>query len=160
MQIDVKQLFENEGQKIPFAGVVDFGDLEIDGLSEAGIEGEVVNRSGIVSVRYSAACRMNYLCDRCLKECTADLEYRFEHTLERALHNEDSEGFIIVPDGMLDIGSLAKEDVILELPSKLLCSPDCKGLCSICGKNLNEEECGCVDDVTDPRLAVLKDLLK
>ena len=67
MQIDVKQLFENEGQKIPFAGVVDFGDLEIDGLSEARIEGEVVNRAGIVSVHYSAACRMNYLCDRCLK---------------------------------------------------------------------------------------------
>ena len=93
-------------------------------------------------------------------QCCGTCTYRKPMAGEWCCDNEDSEGFIIVPDGMLDIGSLAKEDVILELPSKLLCSPDCKGLCSICGKNLNEEECGCVDDVTDPRLAVLKDLLK
>jgi len=160
MQIDIKQLFENEGQIISFVGEVDFSGLGVDGLSNAMVKGEVENRSGMISLRYGAGCCMTYLCDRCLKECTEHFDYKFEHMVARELHNEDSEGFILVPEGILDLGTLACEDVLLELPSKYLCSPDCKGLCSICGKDLNEGDCGCVNDTTDPRLAVLKDLLK
>ena len=48
---------------------------------------------------------------------------------------------------------------VLNLDSKMLCSPDCKGLCARCGKNLNEGPCGCKKEL-DPRLAVLGQLLK
>jgi len=160
MQIDIKQLFENEGQIIPFVGEVDFSELRVEGLSNAKVKGEIENRSGIVTLRYSAECHMTYLCDRCLKECTAHFDYKFEHMVERTLHNDDSEGFVLVPDGILDLGALACEDVLLELPSKYLCKPDCKGLCGMCGKDLNQGDCGCKSDNTDPRLAILKDLLK
>ena len=48
---------------------------------------------------------------------------------------------------------------VLNMDSKLLCKPDCKGLCFRCGKNLNEGDCDCRPE-TDPRLAVLGQLLK
>ena len=42
---------------------------------------------------------------------------------------------------------------------KFLCRPDCKGLCSVCGKDLNEGACGCDTFVPDPRLAAIRDIL-
>ena len=48
---------------------------------------------------------------------------------------------------------------MLNMDSRLLCREDCKGLCFRCGKDLNEGPCGCQAEA-DPRLAVLKTLLK
>ena len=67
--------------------------------------------------------------------------------------------FVVVPDDQLDLDQLLTEDILLDVPSKFLCSPGCKGLCPTCGKNLNQGPCGCERDTVDPRLAVLKDLL-
>mgnify|MGYP001091754997 FL=1 len=60
---------------------------------------------------------------------------------------------------VLDLEELARTDILLELPTKVLCSEDCKGLCSQCGKNLNEGECSCEKKQIDPRLAILSQLL-
>ena len=59
----------------------------------------------------------------------------------------------------LDLDELLTEDLLLDVPSKFLCSPDCKGLCPSCGKNLNHGDCDCQQDTVDPRLAILKELL-
>jgi len=53
-----------------------------------------------------------------------------------------------------------REYMLLEVPLNPLCKPDCKGLCPICGGNLNEEVCNHDAEVLDPRLAALKMLLK
>jgi uncharacterized protein len=50
--------------------------------------------------------------------------------------------------------------VLLELPYKSLCREDCRGLCPLCGKNLNEGLCGCNRKSVDPRLAILGQLLE
>jgi uncharacterized protein len=51
-----------------------------------------------------------------------------------------------------------REQVLLALPLKTICRDDCKGLCPHCGKNLNEIQCACVDEVEDPRWAALKEI--
>ena len=66
--------------------------------------------------------------------------------------------YIVLPDLVLDLDALAEEDVVLNLPSKVLCKDDCKGLCPQCGKNLNDGPCDCKEPV-DPRLAGLLELL-
>jgi uncharacterized protein len=50
------------------------------------------------------------------------------------------------------------EQFVLSLPAKVLCDFACKGLCPRCGANLNLEECGCVEDEGDPRMAVFKNI--
>ena len=50
-------------------------------------------------------------------------------------------------------------DLILSLPFKNLCREDCRGLCPICGKNLNEGLCGCRPQTADPRLEILRQLI-
>jgi len=63
-------------------------------------------------------------------------------------------------DGMIDLAPLVRELSLLSVPIKVLCRPDCQGLCQECGANLNLGECGCATDDIDPRFAVLEALLK
>jgi len=70
------------------------------------------------------------------------------------------EGALTIGDDVhLDLSPVVREDMLVSLPIRVLCRPDCKGLCSQCGKNWNEGPCDCQDEVLDPRLAGLADLL-
>ena len=60
----------------------------------------------------------------------------------------------------LDLDELLRADILLSLPSKILCKEDCKGLCSVCGADRNKQECHCEEKSVDPRLEILGDLLK
>lgn len=63
-------------------------------------------------------------------------------------------------ENVLDLGQLLQEQFYLAVPMKPLCRDDCRGLCSICGTNLNTTECACTESWQDPRLAPLRTLLK
>jgi uncharacterized protein len=56
----------------------------------------------------------------------------------------------------IDLGPVVREQILLALPPYPLCREDCKGLCPVCGQNLNERECGCDRHVPDPRWAGLE----
>ncbi|HEY3452204.1 MAG TPA: DUF177 domain-containing protein [Myxococcales bacterium] len=58
----------------------------------------------------------------------------------------------------IDLGAIAREQILLALPMDLLCKDECKGLCAVCGQDLNVKECGCQRKVADPRWAALKDI--
>jgi len=59
---------------------------------------------------------------------------------------------------MIDLAPLARELSLLSMPTKVLCRPDCLGLCQECGANLNEGDCGCAEAAIDPRLSALQQL--
>jgi len=63
-------------------------------------------------------------------------------------------------DGMIDIAPLVYDAVSLLIPMKPLCNLDCKGLCPVCGTNLNREHCECRNEKVDPRWEPLKKLLR
>jgi uncharacterized protein len=65
-----------------------------------------------------------------------------------------------VPEnGKIDLEPFIREEMILAIPIGPLCSEDCKGLCPICGEDLNESSCSHEELPVDPRLSVLKTLL-
>jgi hypothetical protein len=57
--------------------------------------------------------------------------------------------------GGADLSEIAAEQIYLGLPLKPVCKNDCRGLCPVCGVNRNLEECACVGEEIDPRLAPL-----
>ena len=75
------------------------------------------------------------------------------------MENGDSDEIVLLEDGAVDVGELARTAFILEMDAKTLCSEDCKGLCPGCGVDLNQGSCTCKKEV-DPRLAVLARLLE
>jgi len=58
----------------------------------------------------------------------------------------------------IDLDPIVREQVLLALPMDVVCKDDCKGLCPMCGQNLNEKQCGCESKFVDPRFAALKDI--
>jgi uncharacterized protein len=56
----------------------------------------------------------------------------------------------------IDLDPILREQLLLALPMNAVCREDCKGLCGMCGENLNERACGCDPRSPDPRLAALK----
>ena len=162
MLIELKKVFENEGSQLPFARQIDLSDVTQSGVSlfqtPVSVEGEFVNRLGIVTL--SATARFTYTapCDRCAEVTVRDFTLPITYTLVTELNDEDNDDFLVVENMRLDVDELIRSDVLLSLPSKYLCKEDCKGLCSKCGANLNLGACQCPKEV-DPRLSALLDLM-
>ena len=165
MILDLRQLFSQGVEKLEFDFSFSLSQVEMGGShpipGPIRAAGAVVNRAGIVLCEYRVYYTLDVLCDRCLRPIKRDCEQAFSHVLVTELENEEDEGedFLLVEDQRLDMEQLAADDILLSLPTKNLCDPQCKGLCPICGANLNEGDCGCESRQIDPRLAALQALL-
>ena len=80
---------------------------------------------------------------------TQDLKLKIIGDLQNTIKNME-----------LDLDELIRTDITLGVPYLFLCKEDCKGVCSGCGKNLNEESCECGKDEIDPRLEPLRKILE
>ena len=90
-------------------------------------------------------------CSRCLEK----FEHEIQVEVEEELFKNELENL-----ERINLIGILQENILLNLPIKSLCSNDCKGLCTICGQNLNENKCDCEREMIDPRLAILKDFYK
>jgi uncharacterized protein len=67
--------------------------------------------------------------------------------------------YVVNEGGFIELSPIIREEGILAVPIQALCRPDCQGLCSNCGQNLNEGSCNCTRETGDPRLSALRVLL-
>jgi DUF177 domain-containing protein len=109
----------------------------------------------VFELRYSV--RLHGACVRCLGDAVV------EETLgvrEYQATSPDSDELTTpyLVDQRLDLSALARDALILALPDKILCQPDCAGLCTVCGKNLNQEPHEHEDEEPDLRWAALERL--
>lgn len=164
MILDLKKLFITENYTLPIDYTVDFSDVEYMGeyplKKPVIIEGKVTNRAGLVTLYLSMVYVFSAPCDRCGLPTETEYKVTLEKSLAPEIAGEDNEDIILVEDMKLDLDELVYTEIIISLPMKHLCRKDCKGICSSCGKNLNEEECSCNKKQIDPRLQALADLLK
>ncbi|MBQ9994245.1 MAG: DUF177 domain-containing protein [Clostridia bacterium] len=163
MQLDLKQIFQQDGLKLPIEGSFDFSSEEFQNAlpftKPVAIRGVVINQESIVMLRYSAEVEYSRECDRCLDIAVKEYSFDFEHILSATEDDDPSDEIIFVPDFRLDFDDIVLEDILLSLPMKHLCRQECKGLCPKCGCNLNHADCGCDLREPDPRLAALRELL-
>ena len=160
MQIKLEQIFNNDGasKDIDFSFEPDYSladDFRL--LTPVSFKGFIKNSAGVVSLSGKAQFSASAICCRCAEEFRQDFSVSIDHLLTDKLNNEDNGDYILVENSELDLSALICEDIIFSLPTKLLCREDCKGLCSQCGKNLNEGACDCKKAV-DPRWAALSEL--
>jgi uncharacterized protein len=106
-------------------------------------------------------------CSRCLKNFSRDMALDVHVVYHPAEELQEYERHEIKEDELdtgfyrgdeLDVQELVMEQVLLNVPMKPLCSESCRGICPICGTDLNFSTCGCEKKEPDPRLAVLKKL--
>ena len=99
-------------------------------------------------------------CVRCLASFPLPLKVQLDD-LTFVLPQTSSEGndYRISEHGWVDTTLALREQILLHIPLGATCRPDCRGLCSQCGQDLNAGTCDCEIQSVDPRLSVLRDLL-
>jgi uncharacterized protein len=169
MRIELDKLEGNSGN---FAHVYEPAELILDEeqvrlLEPLEVRGRVNRRSHEVQLRGTVRARAEVDCDRCLQSVEVPVEtsfdvkyisaddYRATETVE--LQEEDL-SVAVFEDATIDIDELVREQVLLALPTRALCSEECKGLCPVCGANKNSRPCACETREIDPRWSGLKDL--
>lgn len=169
-KINIAKVRNNVGSKEEFALSIGNDDVKLPEWKIAGnldIRGSVDNKDGYLLLEGKVSGLLNGQCSRCLSEVEHKLDIDFS---EKLLYQADQSRFsdwefgeveaeYTIYDGdIFDFTDLLVENIIDELPSKILCREDCQGLCPHCGHNLNEGQCDCVFEDIDPRLAILNKL--
>ena len=164
MRLNLKNIINVPGGVCPFSYELDLSDLEFGGAhpidQPVRVTGQVRNMAGALVLEGTAATTLHLVCDRCAKPFAREKTVRLETLLAQELADERSDDeIVLLEDGEVDVGDLARTAFILGMDTKTLCSEDCKGLCPRCGADLNLGPCSCGKE-TDPRLAVLAKLLE
>lgn len=123
----------------------DFSGNEFVG--DVKVFGEVSDGGKYFVVRGRLECQRTFTCDRCLTVSTEKISSDFAEEFDKSAAVDD----------LIDVTELLRDELLLSLPMKNLCKADCKGLCPVCGANLNESDCGCDKSVVNPKFAALKD---
>ncbi len=147
MKINLKQIFNIVGESKDIEYDITVGELsDIKGYkfsSPVKVNGRVYNRVGIVNLKYSVDFSLMIVCDRCLNVFLRDYHFDFDHVVVPSLSGENDD-YIVAEGESIELNEIAVTDLLLQLPTKNLCRDDCKGLCMICGCDLNESECNCL----------------
>ncbi len=165
MLLSVREIINTPGKKLSFQFSMDLSSVEFGGCCPVAqpvvVTGSVRNMAGVLVLTGKAETTLHTFCDRCGKALVIPKTVHFEHMLAEELANEDEadDEIILLQDGYVDVEDLARTAFILGMDTKILCSEDCKGICPVCGVDLNHGQCTCKKEA-DPRLAVLAKLLQ
>ncbi|HKU76478.1 MAG TPA: YceD family protein [Pyrinomonadaceae bacterium] len=170
MRIELENL---EGGKGDFAHVYLPDDLNpvderISLSGPATVSGKVRLAGNEVFVNGHVETRAQVECDRCLQpvEIPVNADFALEYITGSEYESSgvaeltEEEMSVAVFDGKaLDVDEIVKEQILLAVPTRMLCREDCKGICPECGTDRNTGDCNCATNDTDPRWAALKKLI-
>lgn len=140
----------------------DFGKVHLgDDLTVGGMKGTTrfdrTPQGLVLQGKFGAATDLE--CVRCLDPFSQPLNWSFTDLYAFDKSNLTDSGLLVPENGYIDLEPLLREYALLEFPISPVCKPDCKGLCPVCGENLNKIDCG-HQSVPDSPFTALKDLLK
>lgn len=164
MLLGLAKIIDCPGASVPFSYSADLRDLRYGNsfpVTEPVVaEGTVRNTAGVLVMTGNVKTTLHGVCDRCAADFVKEVSFPIDVVLVTELADEENEDewvFSLEGDSV-DLDDIVRTVFVLNMDSKLLCRPDCKGICCRCGKNLNDGPCDCPKEV-DPRLAALKQLL-
>lgn len=162
MKIDVVDLISKKASKKKVHLVSNIENFYDDGeyiefLKPVTLDGELTIAENVIRLEGKVTTELGLTCSRCLTSFNYNIDIQIHENFSNDPENKDDE-LIFIESDITDITEIIKNNIVLSLPIKKLCKDDCKGLCQVCGTNLNESSCNCSDDSVDPRLAKLKDL--
>ncbi|MGE5561410.1 MAG: YceD family protein [Chloroflexota bacterium] len=169
MRLDVSEVRKRADVRIRRRFTIDPGELDsaegVSSVSPLTVEAEASSTGEGVLVSIKAEGEITLQCSRCLEEfraplsLTAEQEFRDDANRAESSGDEQDDTLPLPADGLVDLTDIVRQAYLLALPMKPLCRPDCRGLCQVCGKNLNQGACDCVKQDIDPRFEKLRDLL-
>ncbi|MBE7039847.1 MAG: DUF177 domain-containing protein [Ruminococcaceae bacterium] len=163
MNYDVSSILKVRGAKISVdESIAAFGETEAGEpeFNDVSVKGEIVNIGDVLEFSAKARGRFRTECARCLKPLEESFSIEFSEMLKNVDEEITDRDAVVTFSGFtVDLTDIIRSNILVNLSTKYLCSEECKGICSICGADLNESPCHCTNDYIDPRMEGLKRLL-
>jgi uncharacterized protein len=132
-------------------------------LQSGQLRGTAVPAERGIELRARLDARVCLGCSRCLEpfdhDLTSDVDLMLVAGPDEPGADDGDASTVPIEGTRVDLNEIAREQILLGLPLKPVCTPACRGLCPSCGTHRNRLECGCRADDPDPRLAPLRELL-
>ena len=171
MRFNVAQLLkEPVGSRRKYHLAEDIQDLGGEVKLTHPIEGAIrlIHTTEGVLVSGQLYTEVEVTCSRCLESFSTAIDFTLEEEFRPTIDistgaklpavDGGDEATLIDDQHVVDLHEVIRQDILLALPSHPLCKPDCAGLCSQCGQNLNEGTCTCEQPLGDPRWEALRAL--
>lgn len=143
---------------------IDLESEEVDFVGPVTAKLNLFKHDGTTYVKAKLSVVMESECAKCLSPVRETLEVSSENQYrslpDTSQHVLDDIGIRYYEEEYIDLSEDISESLLLEVPARILCSEDCKGLCPHCGQNLNKEKCDCRVEPEEPRDSRFADLVK
>lgn len=170
MLIDLSEILSTDGQTANYDIASELKEFSFAGnlyiVDEVRDFRITASNAGEQKADLKGSCKavLKMLCDRCLDEVKKEFDVDIEETIDMSIFETDKVDEIneldYLNEHVIDTDMLLKKELMTLVPMQILCKDDCKGLCKVCGTNLNHDTCSCDDFVPDPRLSVFANILK
>lgn len=172
MLINLSDVFSSEGKVVQRSEELSMETFD-NGIKKYGVERfPIIEKSSVeftftnigvneVEVTGGTKLVIEGSCDRCLEPVAIPMELSFERVIKpltEGMDGDEADELSFMEGYQLNVEDFVKTEIIVNWPMKILCKDDCKGVCPVCGKNLNVVTCGCDTFVPDPRMAVIQDI--
>ena len=170
MQIHLSEIIDSEGKVIQITPELELDTIsfqlgEYPILDKTPVKLTIANTGNkVLELTGNGSVTVGIPCDRCLEQVSVEISYSIERKLDMKQSDEDRVEDLDENDYLtgidLDVDQLVGSEILIGWPTKILCSEDCKGICNVCGQNLNQGTCNCEDTSLDPRMSVIRDVFK
>lgn len=168
MQLNLSELFTSIGKEKEYCVPLEMTKVRIFGNLYPVLEKDEVKlhirhvKDRKVELTGTARVMLQIPCGRCLQPVSREFLMELDRDMDMSMTTEerlealDEQPYI---DGYnLDVEELVYGELVVNMPMKVLCKPDCKGICNRCGANLNHETCHCDVTELDPRMSAIRDI--
>jgi uncharacterized protein len=162
--LDVSRALKNPGQVFPFEATVEIDEMEV--LSDpvhfvdVRVEGEYLcTGDNRISLKAEVDAQLDTRCSRCLEPVRIPMNASVDAVYDRQPDPEDPDLYSFEAS-TVELTDAVRDALLLEMPMRILCKEDCRGLCPVCGINLNNGTCTCQEgaEVMNP-FSALKNIV-
>lgn len=168
MRIDLAVIMSKPESSEHFTAEIGFSEIDFAGSTycadhERTVDIYVSNQGNRnIEVKLNTAVNLHSSCSRCLEDVIIPVQVNFADIISV---NKDGRGTTsdkddtnYIDEFMLDTDALILDEIYPQIPGNVLCRDNCKGLCPVCGRNLNDGICSCDRQSLDPRMAKILDV--
>lgn len=132
-------------------------DLSLMFSAPIHVSGVATNISeGLIEVSGSISTIFETQCARCLKNVSVNMDIPFVERFAKTVPANEYSDVYVYSDDKLLLDQIIQENILLNIPMRVLCTQSCKGFCHKCGIDLNDSHCSCRDEVVENTITAFK----
>ncbi len=159
MLLSVQRALQQQGESLPFAvdmpmDPIEFRGDDISFTRDVHVSGQMMGIEDRITLEGTIVASMRSTCVRCLGDAFFTLSIPFTEKYLREADEDEPDAFLY-ESSAVDLDQMVLGNLVMNMPTQILCKDTCKGLCPKCGKDLNEGPCNCDLTPVNPAFAAL-----